>query len=149
MLRRLFVASLLFLSVAVSNFVLTSVSYASLGPQAECAQVCSGVKAKLKANARQVEYEYKQWQERLGVKSDIVRFDQGYSAAEELLRFMSTYYRRQAPGQQMEPTFLAYVMTKCFPETYVDPSRARMDGLVDTMWAAEHLKIENQMNSCK
>lgn len=117
--------------------------------QPDCAQVCNDMRGRIKKNALQFDQEYKQWQERLGLKSDIVRLDQGYSAAEELLRFMSSYYRRHAPGQQMEPPFLVYVMSKCFPEAYIDNSRARMSGLVATVWAAEHLKIERKINTCK
>jgi hypothetical protein len=156
MLRR-FSFSLAAVAVAMTGLVLSSRAPAAIGPQGpaqvgaqgDCVQVCGEVNAKLKRNKKLVDEEYKQWQERLGVKGDVIRFDQGLSAAEELLRFMSTYYRRQAPGQQMEPTFLAYMMSKCFPETYIDASRARMSGLVDTIWAAENLHIEQQINTCK
>ena len=150
MLRRFSVPLMALLAFLALGF--SSPAPAAVSPgaqQGECIQVCGHVRAKLKADTKLVDEEYKQWQERLGVKGDVVRFDQGYSAAEELFRFMSSYYRRQAPGQQMEPTFLAYMMSKCFPETYIDASRARMSGLVDTIWAAENLHVEQQLNTCK
>lgn len=136
------------------NVILVSIGAASAFPaiamvQSDCSKVCSDVRASLKSNSKQVEVAYKQWQERLGLKGDVVRYEQGFSAAEEMLKFMSTYYKIQAPGNQMEPTFLAYMMGKCFPESYIDVSHAKMSGLVDTIWAAEHIKIESRLNTCK
>lgn len=111
--------------------------------------VCADLKKKLKANSKKVEAELERWQQRLGVKGDIVRYDEGYSAAEELLRFMVTHYRLQGLGSQMEPAFLTYMMMKCFPEAHVDQNHARMSKLVETIWTAKHLQVEKSIATCK
>ena len=36
----------------------------------DCTKVCGDVKSKIKANGKKVEEEYRQWQERLGIKSE-------------------------------------------------------------------------------
>jgi hypothetical protein len=40
-------------------------------------------------------------------------------------------------------------MGKCFPEAYIDPDRARLHGLVDTIWVAENMKVEKELTTCK
>lgn len=143
-LRISIMKSLVFVLVSL---LVSCLAFASVQP--DCARVCGDVRAQLKANAKQVDTSYRQWQARLGLKGDVVTYAQGFSAAEELLRFMSSYYKLSAPGNQSQPTFLAYMMGKCFPETHVDPTHAKMSGLVNTIWAAEHLKIETSLNTCK
>jgi hypothetical protein len=117
--------------------------------QPECSTVCGDLKKKLKANSRKVEIEHARWQQRLGLKHDVVRYDDGLSAAEELLHFMATHYRVRPIGNQMNPAFLTYMMLKCFPEAHVDQTHARMSKLVDTLWVAKNLSIEKSIASCK
>jgi hypothetical protein len=47
------------------------------------------------------------------------------------------------------PQFLVYLMAKCFPEAYVDLDRARLTGLVETLWTAKNLKVEKEISTCK
>lgn len=117
--------------------------------QPECSMVCGDLKKKLKANSRNVEVELARWQQRLGLKHDVVRYDDGLSAAEELLHFMATHYRVKPIGNQMNPAFLTYMMMKCFPEAHVDQTHARMSKLVDTLWVAKNLPIEKSIATCK
>jgi hypothetical protein len=155
----------LFFALAALSFVLTSTitvkaavsSSASaimmqprpISASGECARVCGDIRARMKTSAKQVEAETDLWRQRLGVKSDVITYPQGFSAAEELLKFMSNHYPSRAPGNQAEPQFLAYLMAKCFPETYVDLDRASLNGLVGTMWSAKNLKIEKEISSCR
>ncbi len=120
-----------------------------IASESDCVKVCTSIRNRLHANSKQVNAEYKLWQERLAVTADVIRFPQGFSAAEELLRFMSTYYVTKAPDNQMQPTFLAYEMGKCFPEAYIDVDRARLSGLVDTIWVAQNMKIAGALSNCK
>ena len=115
----------------------------------DCKQVCGDVRTKLKHDSKDVKNEYERWKERLSLKSDTVTYLRGYSAAEELLKYMSTYYETKAPENQMDPQFLSYLMGKCFPETFVDVDRAKLSGLVDTIYAAKNLPLEKKLNSCK
>lgn len=115
----------------------------------ECRKVCAEIRVKVSSEKKSVAGEYNIWRERLGVKGDTVTYLKGYSAAEELLKFMSNYYVTKSPERQMDPAFLAYFMGKCFPESFVDVDHAKLSGLVDTIWAAKNLKIEKSVNSCK
>lgn len=115
----------------------------------DCARVCGGIRAKLKSRSKDVTAENEIWRQRLGVKSEIVTYPQGFSAAEELLRFMAEHYPMRAPGNQAAPEFLSYLMAKCFPDAYVDLDRARLTGLVETIWTAKNLKVEKDIAQCK
>jgi len=117
--------------------------------QPECSTICGDLKRKLKANSRKVDAELARWQQRLGLKHDIVRYDYGLSAAEELLHFMATHYRVKPIGNQMNPSFLTYMLMKCFPEVHVDQTHARLSKLVDTLWLAKNLSIEKNIATCK
>ena len=121
-------------------------------PGEDCSRVCDGLRNKLKSNSRSIDAEYQMWQMRLGVKTDVIRYPQGFSAAEELLHFMSTYYVTKAPANQMDAAFLTFLMGKCFPETYIDTDRARLSGLVDTIWLAENVRLtkaQNELSTCR
>ena len=115
----------------------------------DCNKVCSQVRARILNQKPAVAEEYKIWKERLGVKGDTIMYLRGYSATEELLKFMSSYYVTRAPEGQMEPAFLTNLMGKCFPKSFVDIDHARLSGLVDTVWAAKTLRVEKAINSCK
>lgn len=129
----------------------------SSSSQLACERVCSRIKSRLAANKSSVQTEYKQWQERLGVKKDqdIVTYDrteQEVSAAEALLEFMVRHFRphqERGPRTQMNPSFLTYMMLKCFPEAYEDQTHARMSKLVDTIWTARNMNIEKDISSCQ
>jgi hypothetical protein len=115
----------------------------------ECVRVCGDIRQRMKTASKQVDAENDLWRQRLNVKSDVITYPQGFSAAEELLKFMTDHYPSRAPGNQADPQFLAYLMAKCFPEAYVDLDRASLKGLVGTIWTAKNLKVEKEISSCK
>lgn len=163
----LFITTLLILAshaVAFASLPSQSLPVAPSAPQAplapgqlECARVCARIKSKLDANKSLIQNEYRQWQERLGVKKDqdVVTYDrseQDMSAAEGLLEFMVRHFRpsqERGPRSQMNPQFLTYMMLKCFPEAYQDQTHARMSKIVDTLWTAQHVNIEKDISSCQ
>jgi hypothetical protein len=121
----------------------------AISASGDCSRVCSNIRSRIKASTKLVEAETDLWRQRLGVKTEVITYPQGFSAAEELLRFMTDHFPSHAPGNQAEPQFLVYLMAKCFPEAYVDLDRARLTGLVETLWTAKNLKVEKEISTCK
>ena len=148
-MKTLVTAILLLGSAVASAAIPSNTLELSARDARDCKKVCAQVQQRVKGAKRDVSTEYKIWRERLGVKGDTVMYLRGYSAAEELLKFMSAYYVTRAPEGQMDPTFLAYFMGKCFPEAFVDIDHANLSGLVDTVWAAKNLRLAKVVNSCK
>lgn len=117
-------------------------------PQA-CERICGEIEAFLKRDFRNIKIEVERWSERLSLKSDVVTYLRGETAAEGLLKFMARSYVARAPENQMEIEFLTLLMNKCFPQAIVDIDSARLSELVKILWAAKSLDIKERIHSCK